>query len=62
MIKKVDGVFCFTRGKHQNEKLEDVAVSDPSYLKWVFNEASESLSDEAFHALEDVMEENGIDT
>lgn len=61
MLKMVDGTFRFTRGKHDGETLEEVADSDPSYLKWVFNEASERLSDEAFHALEDVMSDKGID-
>lgn len=63
MILKKDenGVVVFTRGKFEGETLAHVADSEPGYLKWVFNSASEDLSDEVFHLLEDMMEENGIE-
>jgi hypothetical protein len=61
LIKREGEHYSFIRGKHQGETLDDVAASDPSYLQWMFENATEDLDDEAFHALEDVMEENSID-
>jgi hypothetical protein len=53
--------LVFQHGKHRLETLEQVAEDDPSYIKWVFNNASEDLPTEVHHALEDVMEKNNIE-
>ena len=53
--------WAFKHGKYVGKTLKEVAESDPSYLQWMFAKASDDLSDEAFHALEDIMEENDIE-
>lgn len=55
-----DGDLVFIHGKYTGELLEDVANSDPDYVNWMYRDASEDLSTEIFHKLQDVMEENGI--
>lgn len=61
MIDKKDGEWILIHGKHQGKTLTEVAEEDPNYLKWVHKKASDDLSDEAFYALEDVMENNDIE-
>ena len=47
--------------KHRGRELEEVAVTDPSYLKWMFRKASVALSAEAFRILSEVLEKYRID-
>lgn len=51
----------FKHGKHRGETLDEVAESDPGYLKWVFHEASGDLSDDIFRVLEDCLTDHDID-
>jgi len=53
--------WIFKHGKHIGKTLDEVAKETPTYLQWMFSKASDDLTDEAFHALEDAMEENDID-
>jgi hypothetical protein len=61
LIKKDGDHYVFKHGKHQGDTLEDVAESDPGYLKWMHENAVKDLDNEAFYALEDVMEKNDIE-
>lgn len=61
ILKKVDGEWVFSKGKHEGETLDEVANEDPGYLRWAHSKASDDLSDEAYYALEDVMEKNDIE-
>ncbi len=61
LIEKIEGVFVFRGGRHKGQKLEEVARTDPRYLRWLRNDnAAEGLSDEAFEKLEAVMQSYGI--
>ena len=60
LFVKVGRVWEFTRGKHVGEGLEDVASEDPSYIKWIYDEADD-LDEEQTAAIEEVAEEWGID-
>lgn len=60
LIQEIDGEWKFAFGKHEGKTLEEVAEESPGYLRWVYNEASENLEDDAFHALEDVCGEHDI--
>jgi hypothetical protein len=61
-LKLVDGKWIVLVRKHQGEPLEKVAVSDPKYLNWLYNEPSvmEALDDAQFYALEDAMKAHKI--
>lgn len=61
LIYKSGDVWAFKHGKHIGKTLEEVAEEAPSYLKWMFNNASDDLDKEAFNALEDVMEDHDIE-
>lgn len=39
----LDGTFLF--GKHKEESIEEVSLSDPSYLRWIFDSV-EDISEE----------------
>ena len=62
LYKDKSGDWVFKHGKHAGETLSSVAEGEKNkgYIRWVFHEAAEDLDDEAFYALEDAMEQNGI--
>ena len=60
LIYKDGEHWAFKHGKYMGKTLKEVAEEDPSYLQWMFSKASDDLSNEAFHALEDIMEEHDI--
>lgn len=55
--------WVFKHGKHIGKTLQEVAESksDQGYLLWMWEKASEDLDDEAMHALEDAIEEAGLE-
>lgn len=61
LLEQLNDEWVFARGKFAGETLKQVAKEQPSYLQWVFENATDGLSDDAFHALEDMMEENEIE-
>ena len=61
LIEQVDGDWVFGKGKFVDFKLSDVAKDNPSYLIWVHKDATNNLSNDAYYALEDVMEEFNIE-
>jgi hypothetical protein len=57
------GEFCFgAGGKHPGKSLREVAESDPNYLTWVWGnpEILGSLSETAWGALQDIMEQHKV--
>ncbi len=62
LIKKEGDDYVFVAGKHQGKTLQEVAEDSPGYIRWLHDgDAGSDLSKEAWEAIEDVMEENGID-
>ena len=67
LMYQVGSAWVFKLGKHAGETLVDVVAQDPNYiLKWMFRRKGgrapvDDLSDDAYHALEDVMEEANIE-
>ena len=61
IYKDDNNEWAFKHGKHIGKTLDEVAKESPGYLQWMFSKASDDLSDEAFHALEDTMADNNID-
>lgn len=60
LIEKKDGEWVFGAGKHQGKTLTEVAEESPGYLQWVHENVTK-MPDDAFYALEDVMEEYDIE-
>jgi hypothetical protein len=56
-----DGDLVVMGRKHPGELLDDVAAADPDYVQWIYRNATEDLPQDVFHALQDVMEKNGIE-
>lgn len=52
-----DGSILFTERskKHPNEKIEDVALSDPGYLRWARSKNTVGVEIAIFEAIEAVM-------
>lgn len=50
--------WVFKGGKHMGETIEQVAVNDPSYVRWAWSQ--HDLTDEAFYALSDCMDKFNI--
>jgi hypothetical protein len=61
LFKDPSSNWVFQRGKHIGRTLEEAAKVDPSYLQWMFLNATEDLNNEAYYLLEDVMERNRIE-
>lgn len=61
IIKKVEDQWVFAHGKYEGKSIEEVVEDDPNYIKWAYQKASDDLPDEAYYALEDLLEENDIE-
>lgn len=60
MLMNINGSWVFGRGKYPGMTMEEVIKLNPSYVKWVFNDASEGMDDEQFYALQSAMENAGL--
>lgn len=49
-------IWTFTRGKHANQTLAEVAEEDPGYLRWVYDEVND-LTKEQREEIESLLEE-----
>lgn len=57
VYKDANGCWVITTAKYGTLTLADMAKRDPGYLSWFRNStASFSLSDEAFYAIDEVLE------
>jgi hypothetical protein len=61
LMREGKGRVIFKHGKYMSREIDDVAKEDPGYLKWVFNSASEDLSNDLFDALETCLSDNDIE-
>jgi hypothetical protein len=52
------GLWAFKGGRHQGETIEQVAASDPNYVRWAWGQ--EDLTDDAFYALSDCLDRFNI--
>jgi hypothetical protein len=60
LLYQENGLWMINGSKHRMETLEKVAQTDPSYIWWVWHKVGPSLSDEAFFAVEDIMDKYKI--
>jgi len=60
-MKEENGEWVMSRGKHSGETLRHVADTDKKYLQWMFENVTETMKDDEFHALEDMMNEFDIE-
>jgi hypothetical protein len=56
-----DGNIVFgPSSKHKGERIEDVAKSDPNYLRWSWKERTVGLPTDIFEKIGEVMETFGV--
>ena len=57
-----DGTIVFSErsSRHPNEKIEDVARTDPSYLRWARRAKTVGLEVALFDAISDAMVKCGV--
>jgi hypothetical protein len=53
--KNEKGLWSMSFGKHRGELVEDVAIDDPGYLRWMIDEMD--LPDEVYDTIENLLGE-----
>lgn len=52
------GTWQFGRGKYVGRSVNEVAGSDKKYLRWLFDKAGTSLTDDAFFFLSEFLDKS----
>lgn len=55
-----DGRVVFNGGKHDGESVDQVALSDPQYLRWARRDMTLGVPDDVFESISNAMIANGV--
>ena len=59
-FERSKGAVIFTAGKHKGRPIDDVARTDPNYLRWARRDMTVGVSDAVHAEIDKVMISNGV--